>query len=121
MAKMVVMVDMEAVDTARAGVPVAVHMAAMVAVAAVVEAVAVLMAADAAVVMVQLAVTVNRAAIVLATVLKAVMVGAPKLVVTKEVKVVALGELDGAQTLILTVVVTAMPLGVPLVDVAVGQ
>ena len=55
---------MEAADTARAGVPVAVHMAAMVAVAAaVVEAVAVLMAADAAVVMVQLAVTVNRAAI----------------------------------------------------------
>ena len=41
MAKMVVMVDMEAVDTARAGVPVAVHMAAMVAVAAVVEVVAV--------------------------------------------------------------------------------
>ena len=39
---------------------------------------------------------------VLATVLKAVMVEAPKLVVTKEVKVVALGELDGAQTLILT-------------------
>ena len=61
MAKMVVMVDMEAVDTARAGVPVAVHMAAMVAVAAVVEAVAVLMAADAAVVMVQLAVTVRAA------------------------------------------------------------
>ena len=39
---------------------------------------------------------------VLATVLKAVMVEAPKLVVTKEAKVVALGELDGAQTLILT-------------------
>ena len=39
---------------------------------------------------------------VLATVLKLVMVEAPKLVVTKEAKVVALGELDGAQTPILT-------------------
>merc|ERR1719379_2218858 len=59
--------------------------------------------------MVQLAVTVNRAGIVLATVLKLVMVEAPKLVVTKEAKVVALGELDGAQTPILTVVVTVTP------------